>query len=95
MFGDVEVTDFDGEVLTEKEMVLKWGAMFTPTILFFPDHDVPEEPASDVAVAYIPGALSRGMTFNMLNWVLEHGYDSGENFQKYHARMLAEGRGSD
>jgi len=35
MFGDVEVTDFDGTTLPEKDMVKKWGALFTPMILFF------------------------------------------------------------
>ena len=36
MFGDVDVTDFDGTILPEKEMVKRWGALFTPSILFFP-----------------------------------------------------------
>lgn len=93
MFGDVEVTDFDGEVLTEKEAVQKWGLMFTPTILFFPEEVTEELPANRVAVAYVPGALSKGMFFNMLTWVLEHGYETDENFQKYHARILTEGGG--
>jgi hypothetical protein len=25
-----------------------------------------------------------------LNWVVEHGYDGEESFQKYHARKFAE-----
>ena len=37
MFGDVEVTDFDGTVLPEKDMVKRWGALFTPSIYFFPE----------------------------------------------------------
>ncbi|MFT7134971.1 MAG: thioredoxin-related protein, partial [Akkermansiaceae bacterium] len=41
MFGDVEVTDFDGESLPEKDMVRKWGMMFTPTLVFLPE-DVAE-----------------------------------------------------
>lgn len=93
MFGDLEVIDFDGEVLTEKEAIQKWGVMFTPTIFFFPEEVTEEAPANDVAVAYVPGALSRGMFYNMLSWVLDHGYDSDENFQKYHARILSEGGG--
>ena len=36
MFGDVEVTDFDGTALAEKDMVKRWGALFTPNIYFFP-----------------------------------------------------------
>ena len=34
MFGDVEVTDFDGTVLPEKAMANRWGGMFTPTMMF-------------------------------------------------------------
>ncbi len=30
LFGNVEVTDFDGTVLPEKEMAVRWGVMFTP-----------------------------------------------------------------
>ena len=37
MFGDVEVVDFDGEALSEKALARKWGLLFTPTLLFFPE----------------------------------------------------------
>ena len=36
LWGDREVTDFDGEVLKEKELANKWRVMFTPTLQFFP-----------------------------------------------------------
>ncbi len=90
MFGDVEVTDFDGEVLAEKDMVRKWGMLFTPTMIFIPE-DVPEEAtAAEAAVAIMPGAFEKGTTRNMLTWVLEKGYESDEPFQKYNARKWAE-----
>lgn len=90
MFGDIEITDFDGTSLPEKDMVKKWGALFTPMILFFPE-EVPEDAsAARVAVATMPGAFGRYTTFNMLNWVVEKGYDGEEPFQKYHARKFAE-----
>ena len=38
----------------------------------------------------MPGAFGRWTTFNMLNWVLEEGYDGDEDFQRYHARMFAD-----
>ncbi len=88
MFGDVEVTDFDGEVLPEKDMIMKWGMMFTPTMVFLPE-EVPEDmSAARAAVAVMPGYFGRYMTLNMLTWIVEKGYESGENFQKYHARKL-------
>ncbi|CTQ51231.1 thioredoxin family protein [Jannaschia donghaensis] len=88
MFGDVEVTDFDGESLSEKEAVRKWGLNFTPTLMFLPEDVAEDVDAGDAAVATIPGAFGPGTTRNMLTWVLEHGYDGEEGFQAYHARKL-------
>jgi len=90
MFGDVEVTDFDGTALPEKDMVSRWNVLFTPTMMFFPE-EVPEgESAIEAAVATVPGAFGKLTTWNMLNWIKDHGYDSDEPFQKYHARMIPE-----
>ena len=89
MFGDVEVTDFDGQTLTEKAAVRKWGMLFTPTLVFFPEQVDTPAPADAVAVAAMPGAFGTGTTLDLLTWVLEHGYDGDEGFQKYHARMHA------
>lgn len=89
MFGDVEVTDFDGELLPEKDMIKKWGILFTPSILFFDEQVGDDKKASDVAVVNIPGAFGRYTTFNMLNWVVEKGYQNDEPFQKYHVRKFA------
>ena len=90
MFGDVEVTDFDGTSLPEKDMVKKWGALFTPMILFFPEEVEQDQSASQAAVATMPGAFSEGTTFDLLNWVVDRGYEQEESFQKYHARMISE-----
>ena len=90
MFGDVEVTDFDGETLPEKDMVKKWRSLFTPTILFFPREVADDVSAAQGAVATMPGAFGPHTTFNMFNWIIEKGYESGESFQKYHARKFAE-----
>ncbi|WP_164661954.1 thioredoxin family protein [Tropicibacter sp. Alg240-R139] len=90
MFGDVEVTDFDGTVLPEKDMVKRWGALFTPNIYFLPQEVPDTATAAQAAVANMPGAFGKGTTFNMLNWVVEKGYEESEAFQKYHARKLQE-----
>ncbi|MCA0939769.1 thioredoxin family protein [Salipiger pacificus] len=91
MFGDVEVTDLDGTVLPEKDMVRRWGMLFTPTMIFLPE-EAKEVPAPQAAVAVMPGAFEKGTTRHMLQWVLEKGYDGDEPFQKYHARKLEEDR---
>lgn len=88
MFGDVEVTDFDGTTLPEKRMVKRWGALFTPTMLFMPPAVDEAQIASKVAVANMPGAFSIDTTRDLLSWIVEEGYDGEESFQKYHARKM-------
>ncbi|MCB1400911.1 MAG: thioredoxin family protein [Rhodobacteraceae bacterium] len=89
LFGDVEVTDFDGEAMPEKDMAMKWGVMFTPTMMFLPE-EVPEDAtAARAAVATMPGAFGKGTTKALLTWVKDHGYESGENFQKFLASQMA------
>ncbi len=88
LFGDEEVTDFDGTALPEKEMARRWGVVFTPTILFMPE-TAPDGPAGAAAVATMPGAFGKKTTLHMFEWVREKGYEGEEHFQKYHARKLA------
>lgn len=88
MFGDVDVTDFDGETLPEKEMARKWGLMFTPTMMFLPQ-DIPEgKPASQAAVAAMPGAFGKGTTLAILTSVRDEVYLTDEPFQKYVAARV-------
>ncbi len=89
LFGDVEVTDFDGDTRSEKEMARKWGLLFTPTILFFPEEAGAELTAPQAAIAQMPGAFGRETTLAMLRWVKEKGYEGDESFQKYLARQLS------
>ncbi len=90
MFGDVEVTDFDGTILSEKDMVRRWNALFTPTLMFFPEEVEEDATAVEAAVANMPGAFGKGTTLDLLTWVVEKGYEGDEPFQKYHARMIEE-----
>lgn len=88
LFGDVEVTDFDGTVLPEKDMAKRWGIMFTPTLIFLPE-DVGAAPsASKAAVAVMPGAFGKVTTKALLTWVRDRGYENGEHFQKFLARQV-------
>ena len=88
MFGDVEVTDFDGTALPEKEMAKRWRLLFTPTMLFFPEFVSDTRSAPQAAVVTMPGAFSKFTTLDLLTWVFEKGYEGDENFQKYHARRF-------
>ena len=92
LHGDVEVTDFDGETLPEKDMARKWRVLFTPTILFLPEEVGEGATAPEAAVAAMPGAFGAGTTLDMFTWVNEKRYalDNGEDFQRYHARRIQE-----
>jgi thioredoxin-related protein len=92
LHGDTEVTDFDGETLTEKQMARKWGILFTPTIMFLPQEVEEGATAVQSSVAIMPGAFGKGTTLDMFTWVLEERYllDNDEDFQRYHARRIQE-----
>ena len=92
LYGDTEVTDFDGDVLTEKQAAQKWGLLFTPSILFLPEEVADGQNAQQAAVALMPGAFGAGTTLDMFTWVNEKRYelDNGEDFQRYHARRIQE-----
>lgn len=90
LFGDEEVTDFDGKVLSEKDMAVRWGVVFTPTMLFLPEVVPADKTAARAAVMTMPGAFGKYTTTNLLKFVLEKGYEGDEHFQKYHARKVLE-----
>lgn len=92
LHGDLEVVDFDGESLSEKQAARKWGLLFTPSILFLPEEVAEDQTAAQAAVAMMPGAFGQGTTLDLLTWVQEKRYllDTEEDFQRYHARRIAE-----
>jgi len=90
MFGDEEVTDLDGDVLTEKTAARKWGYVFTPTLVFLPEEAPDGQTVAQAAVATMPGAFGKWTFLNMFRWVNEKGYETDEHFQKYHARIINE-----
>ena len=92
LHGDLEVTDFDGEILSEKAMARKWSILFTPTVLYLPQEVGEDLTATQAAVSFMPGAWSAATTIDMLTWVKEERYllDNGEDFQRYHARRFNE-----
>jgi thioredoxin-related protein len=92
LHGDIEITDLDGEVLTEKQAARKWGIMFTPSMVFLPEEVSGDDPATREAVAVMPGAFGKGTTIDLLTWINEKRYEdqSEEDFQRYHARRIQE-----
>jgi thioredoxin-related protein len=94
MWGDREVTDFDGKVMSEKKLARRWGVFNTPTAYFMPDKVAQEsgKTGRELAVmpAFYPGAFGPLTTFDLFVWVRIKGYETGVNFQRFHARRLKE-----
>ena len=92
LHGDIEVTDFDGDIRSEKAMARKWGLLFTPTILFIHEDVENGATAPQAAAAMMPGAFGPGTTLDMFTWVHEKRYEleGDEDFQRYHARRIQE-----
>ena len=89
LFGSREVTDFDGQVLPEKDLARKWGVVFTPTILYFPEtvDDGTKKPGKELAVAQMPGYFRPLSFLAMFRYVRENRYGD-IHFQKYIAENL-------
>ncbi len=87
--GAREVTDFDGEVLAEKDLARKNGVIGTPTIQFLPPAvaDVDGKSGRAVEIARMPGYLQPGLFEAMFAFVYDRAYER-ETFRKY-----VEGRG--
>ena len=92
LHGDIEVVDFDGEALSEKDMARKWGILFTPTLMYIAEEVEDGQSAPEAAVATMPGAFAKGTTIDLMTWVAEKRYliDGDEDFQRYHARRIQE-----
>ncbi len=90
LYGDEEVTDSDGEVLTEKTAAEKWEIMFTPTWMFMPEQLDGKLHAADAADGNMYGAFGKGTFLDMLTWINQKGYDSDEGFQRFHSRRIGE-----
>lgn len=85
LWGDREVTDFDGEVLKEKDLANKWRVMFTPTIQFFPAKvaELGGKSGVDAEVVRIPGYFKPFHFFFLLHYAKTGGYDQEPNFQRW------------
>jgi len=89
LWGDREVTDFDGEVTTEKKLARKWGVVFTPTIHFLVEANELKDgkPGIQQTAAVMPGYFKPFHFIRMFEWVKTRRYET-QHFQKYIAEMV-------
>lgn len=92
LWGDREVTDFDGKVLTEKELVRRWNVVFTPWIVFFKDdlEAVDAKWGPDLTVMRMGLGIGPGTFYDMFTWIRVKRYETGEHFQRFHIRRYDE-----
>jgi thioredoxin-related protein len=85
LWGDREVTDFDGEMLQEKKLAEKWAVMFTPTMQFFPEtvEEIAGKSGKDAEVVRIPGYFKPFHFYFLLRYAKTNGYKAEPNFQRW------------
>lgn len=82
LFGAREVLDFDGEALEERDLTVKWGVNFTPTVVIFPS-DAPDTSSARAAEAFrMPGYFKPFHFLNSLEFVTSDAYQT-QVFQRY------------
>ncbi|WP_371168846.1 thioredoxin family protein [Aliiroseovarius sp. 2305UL8-7] len=82
LFGAREVVDFDGEALEERDLAVKWGVNFTPTVVIFPS-DAPDTSTSRAAEAFrMPGYFKPFHFLKSLEYVSSDAYQE-QVFQRY------------
>lgn len=91
LWGDREVTDLDGTATTEKNLAIKWGVRYTPTMTFLPE--TPEQAKGksgrDIAVHTLFGYFYPFHFMTTLQYVVEKGYETEPNFQRF---LIEKGR---
>ncbi|MBF0246535.1 MAG: thioredoxin fold domain-containing protein [Alphaproteobacteria bacterium] len=85
LWGSREVTDFDGEVLQERDLAAKWGIMFTPTLQFFPAtlQEVGDKPGDKAEVVRIPGYFKPFHFYFLLRYAKTGAYAQQPSFQRW------------
>jgi thioredoxin-related protein len=78
IIGSRKVTDFDGAVLSEKELAAKYGVRFTPTFQFFGENAamLKNLPPAEREVARSPGYMLPDDFLAMFRYVREKAYES-------------------
>jgi thioredoxin-related protein len=93
LFGLRDVTDFDGEVLTEKALARKWGIRATPSIQYFPATaaEVAGRNGREAEIARMPGYYPPETFSAMFRYVREN-RTGDSDFLNYLAGLKKTGR---
>ncbi|WP_135079925.1 thioredoxin family protein [Terasakiella sp. SH-1] len=91
IWGDRDVTDFDGTEMTEKEFAAKNAIAFTPTVQFLHE-DITGKEGMARDAARLPGFFRPFHFKAMLNYVNDKMYETGKPFQRYIVELAQSGQ---
>ena len=91
LWGSRGATDFDGKEMEERKLAIRWRAIFTPTMVFFPKESdlVKGKKGVDSEIFRMPGYFKPFHFMSMLEFVNEGLYRTG-SFQGYLQDKFAE-----
>jgi thioredoxin-related protein len=93
LWGAREVTDFDGKVLSERELAERWSIMFTPTVVFLKDDLSGFEGQwgrALEATERLPLSFGAPTFYDLFVWVRTKTYERDRNFQRFHLARFAD-----
>jgi thioredoxin-related protein len=93
IWGAREVVDFDGKVLSERELAERWGVIFTPTVVFFKDDLTGFEGKWGrelEAIERLQLSFGRDTFYDLFVWVRMKRYERDKSFQRFHISRIAE-----
>jgi thioredoxin-related protein len=93
LWGDRQVTDFDGAKMSEKALAERWGVIFTPTIIFYKDDLAGLEGKWGrelEAIERLPLSYGRDTFYDLFVWVRAKLYERDKRFQRFHISRIAE-----
>ncbi len=93
LWGDREVTDFDGKKMSEKALAERWGVIFTPTIIFYKDDlaGLDGKWGRELeAIERLPLSYGRDTFYDLFVWVRHKLYERDKSFQRFHIARIGE-----
>lgn len=92
LFGAREVTDFDGQKLSEAKLAERWGVLFTPTVVFYKEASevAPGQWGPPVEVTRMSLGFGPATFIDLFVWIKAKIYLKDRNFQRFHIARMQE-----
>ncbi len=89
MWGDRDVTDFDGKVMSEKKLAARYNVLFTPTLVFIKDDLSGLKGKSGRALEVVRlNQVGMHTVYDIFTWVKHKVYEKQPSFQRFHIARI-------